>query len=57
MVPFGGGTSLEGQVLSPEGAVSLDFKNMAEVVAFNEKVRGRWLVRADSLRMYIYKER
>lgn len=40
VVPFGGGTSLEGQTLSPyKKGVSIDFKNMREVLELNEKVR------------------
>ena len=39
MVPFGGGTSLEGQILSPHRGVSIDFKNMGNVLELNEKVR------------------
>jgi D-lactate dehydrogenase (cytochrome) len=39
VVPFGGGTSLEGQTLSPyKKGVSIDFKNMREVLELNEKV-------------------
>ena len=39
MVPFGGGTSLEGQILCPHRGVSIDFKNMGNVLELNEKVR------------------
>ena len=37
IVPFGGGTSLEGQILASEGGVSLDFNHMKKVVQLNEK--------------------
>ena len=33
LVPYGGGTSLEGQLLAPQGGVSLDFSHMKGVVA------------------------
>lgn len=36
IVPFGGGTSLEGQTLSPEGGCSLDLNKMREIVELNE---------------------
>ena len=36
LVPFGGGTSLEGQTLTPQGGVSLDFSNMRGVLELNQ---------------------
>ena len=39
VVPYGGGTSLEGQILSPKRALSIDFKNMRKVLELNDKVR------------------
>ena len=39
VVPYGGGTSLEGQILSPKRALSIDFKNMRKVLELNVKVR------------------
>ena len=40
VVPFGGGTSLEGQTLSPyKTGVSIDFRNMRAVLQLNEQVR------------------
>ena len=36
VVPFGGGTSLEGQLLAPSGGVSLDFSRMKRVIAVRE---------------------
>eukprot|EP01039_Chlorochromonas_danica_P003462 gene3462-3792_t len=36
IVPFGGGTSLEGQILALKGGISLDFNNMKRVVSLNE---------------------
>ena len=38
VVPFGGGTSLEGQTLSPRTGVSIDFKNMKGSLDLNVKV-------------------
>lgn len=37
IVPFGGGTSLEGQTLALKGGVSLDFNQMKGIVALNEQ--------------------
>jgi D-lactate dehydrogenase (cytochrome) len=37
VVPYGGGTSLEGQLLAPQGGLSLDFSNMKRVVAIHEQ--------------------
>jgi D-lactate dehydrogenase (cytochrome) len=37
VVPFGGGTSLEGQILASRGGLSLDFNHMKTVVELNEK--------------------
>ena len=39
VVPFGGGTSLEGQILSPHQGLSIDFKNMGNILELNEKVK------------------
>lgn len=36
LIPFGGGTSLEGQTLAPQGGLSLDFSNMRGVVELNQ---------------------
>ncbi len=36
IVPFGGGTSLEGQTLAPYGGCSLDFNRMRDIVELNE---------------------
>jgi D-lactate dehydrogenase (cytochrome) len=37
LVPFGGGTSLEGQtIITPTGGVSLDFNRMKRIVELNE---------------------
>ena len=36
VVPFGGGTSLEGQVLPSEGGVTLDFNRMKAILELNE---------------------
>ena len=36
LIPFGGGTSIEGQTLAPLGGVSLDFSNMRGVLELNE---------------------
>ena len=36
VIPFGGGTSLEGQLLAPTGGVSLDFSRMKAVLELNE---------------------
>ena len=38
LIPFGGGTSIEGQTLAPLGGVSLDFSHMREVLELNEVV-------------------
>ena len=37
MVPFGGGTSLEGQTLTCQGGVSLDMNRMTKIIEVNEK--------------------
>ncbi len=37
IVPFGGGTSLEGQTLTPHGGISIDFANMKQVLELNEQ--------------------
>ena len=36
LIPYGGGTSLEGQLLTPMGGVSLDFCNMKSIVELRE---------------------
>lgn len=36
VVPFGGGTSIEGQTLAMEGGVSLDFNRMKSILELNE---------------------
>lgn len=36
LVPFGGGTSLEGQTMTPMGSISLDFSRMKRIVELNE---------------------
>jgi hypothetical protein len=36
VIPFGGGTSLEGQTLTPQGGVSIDFSHMREVLELNQ---------------------
>jgi D-lactate dehydrogenase (cytochrome) len=36
IVPFGGGTSLEGQTLAPKGGCSVDFNKMKEIIELNE---------------------
>ena len=36
VIPFGGGTSLEGQTLTPQGGVSLDFSHMRRVLELNQ---------------------
>lgn len=36
MIPFGGGTSIEGQTLTPRSGISLDFSNMKQVLELNE---------------------
>ncbi|CAM9843689.1 unnamed protein product [Chrysoparadoxa australica] len=36
IIPYGGATSLEGQLLAPEGGVSIDFSNMAKVLRLSE---------------------
>lgn len=35
IVPYGGATSIEGQLLAYEGGVSIDFSHMKRIVAFN----------------------
>jgi D-lactate dehydrogenase (cytochrome) len=37
IVPFGAGTSLEGHVNAPQGGLSLDFQQMDEILAVNER--------------------
>ena len=37
IVPFGAGTSLEGHVNAPHGGLSLDFQQMDEILAVNER--------------------
>jgi D-lactate dehydrogenase (cytochrome) len=37
IIPFGGGTSIEGQTLAPHGGVSLDLSQMKAVIALNEQ--------------------
>jgi len=37
LVPFGAGTSLEGHVNAPHGGLSLDFQQMDEIVAVNDR--------------------
>lgn len=37
IVPFGAGTSLEGQTNAPHGGLSLDFSRMNQVLALNER--------------------
>lgn len=37
IIPFGGGTSLEGQTLASTGGVSLDFAHMKQVVVLHEQ--------------------
>ncbi len=37
IIPFGGGTSLEGQTLTPKGGVSLDFAHMKNILELNEQ--------------------
>ncbi len=37
ITPFGGGTSLEGQLLSLKGGVSIDFANMKKIVELHEQ--------------------
>jgi D-lactate dehydrogenase (cytochrome) len=37
VVPYGGGTSLEGQLLAPAGGISIDFSRMKRVIALREE--------------------
>ena len=37
IIPFGGGTSIEGQTLTPYSGISLDFANMKNIIEFNEQ--------------------
>eukprot|EP01035_Chromulina_nebulosa_P036448 gene36448-49096_t len=37
IIPFGGGTSIEGQTLTPFEGISLDFANMKNIIEFNEE--------------------
>jgi D-lactate dehydrogenase (cytochrome) len=37
VIPFGGGTSVEGQTLAPTGGVSLDMARMKKILQFNEE--------------------
>jgi D-lactate dehydrogenase (cytochrome) len=37
VVPFGGGTSIEGQTLTPYSGISVDFSNMKKIIDFNEE--------------------
>jgi D-lactate dehydrogenase (cytochrome) len=36
IIPFSGGSSLEGHTSAPSGGVSIDFVNMDRIIAFNE---------------------
>ena len=46
VIPFGGGTSLEGQTLSPRTGVSIDFKNMKGCLDLNVKVNTLDLIKS-----------
>src|SRR5262245_9996796 len=37
IIPFGAGTSLEGQINAPRGGISIDFARMDRVIAVNER--------------------
>jgi D-lactate dehydrogenase (cytochrome) len=37
IIPFGAGTSLEGQINAPRGGISIDFQRMDRVIAVNER--------------------
>ena len=37
IIPYGGGTSLEGQLLATHGGISMDFTRMTSIVQLNEK--------------------
>ena len=37
MIPFSGGSSLEGNFSTPHGGISIDFTFMDEIVKFNEE--------------------
>lgn len=36
LVPFSGGTSLEGNFSAPHGGMSIDFTHMDQIIQFNE---------------------